>query len=168
MLFLKGGRVFSAQLLGSLRASFMSDRRKDCPLVRCQNHVANLSDLLDINHFGQDIGANLATTKWELGELSFLITLWPGCARTVLPRRHPPNSAVPAVETGSHLSPGYCIKERGRTALVCAADCLEESQTEIRRGTLARHELAPFWGDLVSHARNRKLRYASPETIKWR
>jgi hypothetical protein len=31
---------------------------------------------LDINHCGQDIGADLATTKWGLGKLSFLITLW--------------------------------------------------------------------------------------------
>jgi hypothetical protein len=122
----------------------MSDRRKDYPSSGVKTTVPIFRIFLDINHSGQDIGANLATTKWELGELSFLISLWPGCARTVLPRRHPPSSAVAlAVETGSHWSPGYWIKERGRTALVCAADCHTGRFSRLDHRGLTDISLAP-------------------------
>ena len=54
----------------------MPDRRKDHPLVRAKTTLPIFRVFLDINHCGQDIGADLATTKWGLGKLSFLITLW--------------------------------------------------------------------------------------------
>jgi hypothetical protein len=54
----------------------MPDRRKNYPLVRVKTTLPIFRIFLDIHHFGQDIGADLATTEWELGKLSFLITLW--------------------------------------------------------------------------------------------